>query len=92
MPTNQAASCALCGGPVDQKGRTVAAAPPSRPGRVRTVASVAQLQGADPLAHLTPGERFTRALDRRDALVRDRRKNVVDRRNPVMADRRTNPA
>ena len=89
MSTNQPACCALCGGPVDEKGRTVVARPPV-PARVKSVGSVSQLQGDDPLAHMTPGERFARAVDRRDALVRDRRQNIVDRRNPLIPDRRTN--
>jgi hypothetical protein len=65
--TNNAPRCALCGGPVDQDGRAVASvaylrrrAPMSRP-------------VDDPSADLSPGERYARAVERRNALIRDRR-------------------
>jgi hypothetical protein len=66
---------------VDEKGQTLAPAA-SLPQRPDPVAPQAQLSGDDPLAHLTPGERFTRAIQRRDALVRDRQKNPVDDETP----------
>ena len=81
MSKEGSASCLLCGGPVDGKGQTLAPAA-SLPHLPKPVAPKAQLSGDDPLAHLTPGERFARAVDRRDALVRDRRKNSVDDETP----------
>ena len=81
MSKSGSATCGLCGGPVDEKGQTLAPAA-SLPQRPDPVAPQAQLSGDDPLAHLTPGERFTRAIQRRDALVRDRQKNPVDDETP----------
>ena len=64
--------CARCGGPVDKDGRTLDA---------RTGASIALLPPRAPLSlpnddsseDLPPGERYARAVERRDALIRDRR-------------------
>jgi len=63
--------CALCGGVVGKDGRTLEA---------RTVASIVPsaprapiVSKDDPSEDLPPGERYSRAVERRDALVRDRR-------------------
>ena len=64
--------CAICGGPVGKDGRTLT---PLRqlPQQVAAVAATVNVRDDDPYAHLTPGERFSRAIERRDALIRDRR-------------------
>ena len=63
--------CALCGGPVGTDGRPLTA---------RTAVSIAPSPRA-PLSQpkddcsddLQPGERYARAVERRDVLIRDRR-------------------
>ena len=66
--------CALCGGPVDASGQAAAVTAFS-PSRVPPVPLRIPEPEDDSLAHLTPGERFARAVERRDALIRDRRKS-----------------
>jgi hypothetical protein len=67
-------TCALCGGPVGEDGRTLASTPPVRmePRKAAAFASPARPDD-DPLQHLTPVERYARAIERRNTLIRDRR-------------------
>lgn len=68
--------CVRCGGPVDEDGRALPLAPTVRMERRTAAASPPQVQPEDdPLQHLTPGERYARAIDRRDTLIRDRRRS-----------------
>lgn len=66
--------CALCGGPVDDDGQALPFASPVRVER-RRVATFSRPTHADDdtLKHLTPGERYAQAIERRNALIRDRR-------------------
>jgi hypothetical protein len=67
-------TCALCGGPVGEDGRTLASTPLVRmePRQAAAFASSAP-PADDPLQHLTPVERYARAIERRNILIRDRR-------------------
>ena len=71
--------CALCGGPVGKDGRTleartVASIAPSAPrGPMASKPRAPMASKDDPSEDLPPGERYSRAVERRDALVRDRR-------------------
>ena len=67
-------TCALCGGPVGEDGRTLASTPlvPMKPRQAAAFASSAP-PADDPLQHLTPVERYARAIERRNTLIRDRR-------------------
>ena len=64
--------CSLCGGPVGKDGRTLAPVA-SFPPRIPPVPRVAAVPKDDPSAELSAGERFARAVERRDTLIRDRR-------------------
>jgi hypothetical protein len=72
MSDDEDTRCTLCGGPVGKDGRTLSSVP-TLPPRAAPVVRAAPLQDADPFEHLTPGERFARAIERRNALTPDRR-------------------
>ena len=64
-------------GPIDQDGESVASVASVR----HTRAEPHWSDSDDPFQHLTPAERFARAIERRDALVRrDRQKHLPARR------------
>jgi hypothetical protein len=63
--------CRLCGGPIGEDGRTLLPVTSNRSAPLS--AQVARAPHDDPPNHLTPAERFARAVERRDVLVRDRR-------------------
>ena len=71
--------CTLCGGLVGKDGqtldaRTVASIAPSAPNaQMASKARAPMASKDDPSEDLPPGERYSRAVERRDALVRDRR-------------------
>lgn len=65
--------CAQCGGPVDEDGRSLTPAPPVRMERRAAATTPPRQPDDDPLQHLTPGERYARAIERRNTLIRDRR-------------------
>ena len=72
--------CVLCGGAVDDDGRSLALPVPVRTDRRRAPTATPSFQpdDDDPLKHLTPGERYAQAIERRNTLIRDRR--TSDRR------------
>ena len=64
--------CPFCGGPVNVNGHTLVPVAPPLPTR-HVPASPAPPPDNDPASEMTPTERFARAIERRDALIRDRR-------------------
>jgi hypothetical protein len=72
MGDNDIRRCPQCGGPVDLDGHTLIRV--ARPLPTRHLrASPAAPPDDDPAWTMTPNERFARAIERRDALLRDRR-------------------
>jgi hypothetical protein len=66
--------CPFCAGPVDADGHTLVPGAPRVPTRPTPSASPAPAPpDNDPTGELTPTERFARAIERRDTLIRDRR-------------------
>ena len=64
--------CPFCGGPVDVNGDTLT--PVRRPlPTTHLPSSQAASPDNDPASEMTPNERFARAIERRDTLIRDRR-------------------
>ena len=64
--------CRLCGGPVNVNGQSLVPVAPAL--RTRHLpASPAAPPDKDPEWGMTPNERFARAIERRDTLIRDRR-------------------
>ena len=64
--------CPFCGGPIDVNGLTLAPVTRSLTTTHRP-ASPAASPDDDPASEMTPNERFARAIERRDAMIRDRR-------------------
>jgi hypothetical protein len=80
--------CSQCGGPVGKDGRTLAPVASSPP-RVAPVAPPVAVPkddpSDDPSADLPAGERFARAIERRDALIGDRRTSEQRGRDTPLA-------
>jgi hypothetical protein len=73
MGDNDICRCALCGGPIDVNGHTLVRFAQPPPTRHVGASPVAPADNDDPASEMTPHERFARAIERRDALIRDRR-------------------
>ena len=66
--------CAACGGPIGEDGHTLAFSEQVRHrAPAESIAAKKHVVDDDPFKHLSPAERFARAIERRDALIRDRR-------------------
>lgn len=72
MSDKSICQCPFCGGPIDVNGVTLA--PVTRPlTTAPRPANAAASQDNDSASEMTPNERFARAIERRDAMIRDRR-------------------
>jgi hypothetical protein len=60
-----ASRCGKCGGAIGEDGRTLTSAE-------LVVAPTKRTAHEDPLEDITPAEQFLRAVERRDALIRER--------------------
>src|SRR4029453_6083430 len=65
--------CRVCGGPVDDNGHSLLPVDPLPPARHLTPSPPAPRETDPASDEMKPTERFARAIERRDALIRDRR-------------------
>jgi hypothetical protein len=65
--------CALCGAPVGADGQALPFASKVHERRRTATVTRATQPDDDPLKDLTPVERYAQAIDRRNALIHDRR-------------------
>lgn len=72
MGDTNSGRCPLCGGPVNVNGQTLVRVGPPVSTRHLPM-SPAPAPENDPESAMTPHERFARAIERRDTLIRDRR-------------------